>query len=48
MSLTPNNAILVGEVRAALSKERLAELLQDKNALDARQVQVSAGTVSFK
>lgn len=40
VSLTPNNAILVGEVMAVLSKERLAELLRDKNALDARQVQV--------
>ncbi len=42
VSLTPNNAMLVGEVRAVLSQERLAEMLQDKT-LDARQVQVREG-----
>lgn len=41
MSLTPNNTTLVGEVRAVLSKEKLAELLQHKKKLDARQVQVT-------
>eukprot|EP00752_Nemacystus_decipiens_P012115 g10740.t1 len=47
VSLTPNNAILVGEVRAVLSKERLAELLQDKK-LDARQVQRLVGFIASR
>lgn len=39
ISLTPNNASLVGEVRAVLGQEKLVEMLEG-NKLDARQVQV--------
>eukprot|EP00903_Cladosiphon_okamuranus_P008385 g8062.t1 len=48
VSLTPNNAVLVGEVRAVLSKERLAELLQDKGSLDARQLQRFVGFIASR
>lgn len=49
VSLTPNNAVVVGEVEAELGQERLQEMLESKN-LDARQVQVgiSARGVSRK
>lgn len=40
VSLTPNNAVLVGEVRATLAQEKLTEMLQEKK-FDARQVQVA-------
>ncbi|CAM9380192.1 unnamed protein product, partial [Ectocarpus sp. 8 AP-2014] len=45
VSLTPNNSVLVGEVRAVLSQERLAEMLRDKT-LDARQVQRLVGFIA--
>ncbi|CAN0158629.1 unnamed protein product [Pylaiella littoralis] len=45
VSLTPNNAALVGEVRAVLSQERLAEMLRDKT-LDGRQVQSLLGFIA--
>ncbi|CAM9389717.1 unnamed protein product, partial [Ectocarpus sp. 13 AM-2016] len=47
VSLTPNNSVLVGEVRAVLSQERLAEMLRDKT-LDARQVQRLVGFIAAR
>ncbi|CAN0427758.1 unnamed protein product, partial [Ectocarpus fasciculatus] len=45
VSLTPNNSVLVGEVRVVLSQECLAEMLRDKT-LDARQVQRLVGFIA--
>lgn len=43
VSLTPNNAIAVGELEAELGQEHLHDMLEN-NTLDAQQIQVGMRT----